>query len=227
MQARVEGIHFDVAVFTNLSHDHLDYHGTMEAYFEAKAVAFHPGSRLARCGQCRRSVGPEAPARSARIPMVEVQRSDASAIVLQPGSHGSSRWRGQHGRHAAHWCHQRRQRAAGGGSGARPGTRATGGGRGVLRGVARHRAAPGHRRGSRIRDDGTDAPPFTVLVDYAHTPAGLEVVLDEAPRPRRRRRAGAGGVRLRRQSRPGQAPEDGTCRCDSERCCRPHVGQPA
>ena len=34
---RVEGIHFDVAVFTNLSHDHLDYHGTMEEYFEAKA----------------------------------------------------------------------------------------------------------------------------------------------------------------------------------------------
>ncbi|HXY28096.1 MAG TPA: Mur ligase family protein, partial [Acidimicrobiales bacterium] len=29
VQSRVEGIHFDVAVFTNLSHDHLDYHGTM------------------------------------------------------------------------------------------------------------------------------------------------------------------------------------------------------
>ena len=36
VQSRVEGIHFDVAVFTNLSHDHLDYHGTMEEYFEAK-----------------------------------------------------------------------------------------------------------------------------------------------------------------------------------------------
>src|ERR1019366_9786741 len=27
VQARVDGVHFDVAIFTNLSHDHLDYHG--------------------------------------------------------------------------------------------------------------------------------------------------------------------------------------------------------
>lgn len=36
-QRRIEGIEFDVAVFTNLTRDHLDYHGTMEAYFAAKA----------------------------------------------------------------------------------------------------------------------------------------------------------------------------------------------
>ena len=36
-QHRVEGIRFDAAVFTNLTRDHLDYHGTMESYFEAKA----------------------------------------------------------------------------------------------------------------------------------------------------------------------------------------------
>ena len=36
-QARVEGVAFDVAVFTSFSRDHLDYHGTMEAYFAAKA----------------------------------------------------------------------------------------------------------------------------------------------------------------------------------------------
>ena len=36
-QDRVRGIAFDVAVFTNLTRDHLDYHGTMEAYLEAKA----------------------------------------------------------------------------------------------------------------------------------------------------------------------------------------------
>ena len=33
---------FDVAAFTNLSRDHLDHHGTMEAYFEAKASLFAP-----------------------------------------------------------------------------------------------------------------------------------------------------------------------------------------
>lgn len=39
-QQRVAGITFQQAVFTNLSRDHLDYHGTMEAYAEAKALLF-------------------------------------------------------------------------------------------------------------------------------------------------------------------------------------------
>lgn len=36
-QRRVEGVRFDVVVYTNLTRDHLDYHGTMEEYFRAKA----------------------------------------------------------------------------------------------------------------------------------------------------------------------------------------------
>ena len=36
-QHRMEGVTFDAAVFTNLSRDHLDYHGTMEEYFRAKS----------------------------------------------------------------------------------------------------------------------------------------------------------------------------------------------
>ena len=36
-QQRVEGVDFAAVVFTNLSRDHLDYHGTVEAYFAAKA----------------------------------------------------------------------------------------------------------------------------------------------------------------------------------------------
>ena len=36
-QGRVAGIKYDAAVFTNLTRDHLDYHGSMEAYGEAKA----------------------------------------------------------------------------------------------------------------------------------------------------------------------------------------------
>jgi UDP-N-acetylmuramoyl-L-alanyl-D-glutamate--2,6-diaminopimelate ligase len=39
-QQRVFGIPFDVAVFTNLTRDHLDYHQTMEEYFAAKKVLF-------------------------------------------------------------------------------------------------------------------------------------------------------------------------------------------
>jgi len=39
---RVSGIRFAVAVFTNLSRDHLDFHGDMESYFAAKRGLFHP-----------------------------------------------------------------------------------------------------------------------------------------------------------------------------------------
>ncbi len=39
-QHRVDGIAFDVGIFTNLTHDHLDYHGTMENYFTSKAKLF-------------------------------------------------------------------------------------------------------------------------------------------------------------------------------------------
>src|ERR1043166_2762231 len=39
-QDRPRGLEWDVAVFTNLTQDHLDFHGTMENYFEAKATLF-------------------------------------------------------------------------------------------------------------------------------------------------------------------------------------------
>jgi UDP-N-acetylmuramoyl-L-alanyl-D-glutamate--2,6-diaminopimelate ligase len=50
-QGRMIGIDFDVAVFTNLTRDHLDYHGTMENYFAAKRKLFdgtvYPAPRVA------------------------------------------------------------------------------------------------------------------------------------------------------------------------------------
>ncbi len=39
-QHRVNGINFDIAIFTNLTQDHLDYHKTMENYYAAKAQLF-------------------------------------------------------------------------------------------------------------------------------------------------------------------------------------------
>ncbi|WP_372868336.1 UDP-N-acetylmuramoyl-L-alanyl-D-glutamate--2,6-diaminopimelate ligase [Planomicrobium okeanokoites] len=39
-QHRIEGIEFDVCMFTNLHHEHLDYHGSMESYYEAKSILF-------------------------------------------------------------------------------------------------------------------------------------------------------------------------------------------
>jgi UDP-N-acetylmuramoyl-L-alanyl-D-glutamate--2,6-diaminopimelate ligase len=41
---RAEGIEFDVAVFTNLTQDHLDFHGTLDAYYAAKRRLFVPES---------------------------------------------------------------------------------------------------------------------------------------------------------------------------------------
>ena len=47
-QGRVDGVHFDVGVFTNLTRDHLDYHGDMASYGAAKKRLFDwPGLRAA------------------------------------------------------------------------------------------------------------------------------------------------------------------------------------
>jgi UDP-N-acetylmuramoyl-L-alanyl-D-glutamate--2,6-diaminopimelate ligase len=47
-QGRVDAVHYDVAVFTNLTRDHLDYHGDMASYGAAKAKLFvRPGLRAA------------------------------------------------------------------------------------------------------------------------------------------------------------------------------------
>jgi UDP-N-acetylmuramoyl-L-alanyl-D-glutamate--2,6-diaminopimelate ligase len=50
-QGRAAGVNFDVAVYTNLTRDHLDYHGTMEKYFAAKRLLFdgtvYPAPRIA------------------------------------------------------------------------------------------------------------------------------------------------------------------------------------
>lgn len=71
--SRVEGLDFEYGIFTNLTRDHLDFHGDMESYFEAKAKLFEHcrgkiintddpwGARLFRkyenCISCSRSTG--------------------------------------------------------------------------------------------------------------------------------------------------------------------------
>ncbi|MBE6878942.1 MAG: UDP-N-acetylmuramoyl-L-alanyl-D-glutamate--2,6-diaminopimelate ligase [Ruminococcaceae bacterium] len=46
VQQRLYGIEFDVAVFTNLTQDHLDYHKTMEEYFKAKCILFENSKNI-------------------------------------------------------------------------------------------------------------------------------------------------------------------------------------
>ncbi len=45
LQKRVNDVEFDAAIFTNLSRDHLDYHGDLESYFEAKRMLFEIAAR--------------------------------------------------------------------------------------------------------------------------------------------------------------------------------------
>ena len=166
VQSRVEGIHFDVAVFTNLSHDHLDYHGTMEEYFEAKAMLFTPSHALRGVVNADDPWGRRLLER-ARIPTVAVHHADATDVVLRPG-HSEFTWRGQRISDAADRRHQRRQRAAGGRGRARPrgaGARARGDRRGPW--PTSHRCRAGCRssprpdvcgRGSVRRRSGRRAP---------------------------------------------------------------------
>lgn len=91
-QSRVSGVLFEVAVFTNLSRDHLDYHKTDEAYFAAKAKLFTP--ELAKRGvlnsddphgQLLLDVAP--------IPMKSFAYGDASDVTVRVDS-VSFEWRG-------------------------------------------------------------------------------------------------------------------------------------
>ena len=77
VQSRVDGIHFDVAVFTNLSHDHLDYHGTMEEYFEAKAKLFTPDHALTAV------IGADDPWGQTLLERVRMPDASRCAIVMR------------------------------------------------------------------------------------------------------------------------------------------------
>lgn len=81
---RVDGILFDVAGFTNLSHDHLDDYADMEEYFEAKLPLFRP-DRSRRAVVCLDSLSGAAVVDRAEVPVVTVGTpsiaADASAAA--------------------------------------------------------------------------------------------------------------------------------------------------
>lgn len=76
---RVDDIIFDVVGFTNLQHDHLDYYGTMENYFDAKKLLFTP-EHAARGVVCVDDEWGQRLAEEATIPVVTVSAlTDAPA----------------------------------------------------------------------------------------------------------------------------------------------------
>ena len=96
-QGRAQGVNFDVAVFTNLTRDHLDYHGTMKEYFAAKKLMFdgarYPAPRVAvlnahdprsaELAEVARKAGAEV--RTYGIGQVENCEWRAASFTLTPG----------------------------------------------------------------------------------------------------------------------------------------------
>ena len=176
-QHRVDGTHFAAAVFTNLSQDHLDFHGTMDRYFETKATLFDSErAQLAvvnaddRWG--RRLL------ESPRLPTRPFSLSDAAGLEMD--RRGSSfRWEGE----------AVRLPIAGRANVANAVAAAT-----VARELGVVAGAVAAGLSSLLSVPGRNEPvergqSFTVLVDYAHTPDGLEQALSDA-----RRLAGASRV---------------------------------
>lgn len=75
---RVGGLHFEVVGFTNLSQDHLDYHLTMEEYFQAKCSLFHR-DKASRGVVCIDTSWGERLAASADIPITTVSATGKQA----------------------------------------------------------------------------------------------------------------------------------------------------
>ena len=177
-QHRVDGISFDVCAFTNLSHDHLDHHHSMEAYFAAKAGLFTPG-------RCRLAVvnvddpwGERLAHQIEGVEVVPVRRSDASDIALSVGS-SSFRWRSHPVTLPMTGVFNVDNALLAAAVAIRLGVDEEA----VVEGLRRAEAPAGRM------EVVTAGPPFAVLVDYAHTPAGLGVALASA-----RRLAGDGRV---------------------------------
>ena len=168
VQHRLDGYRHDVAVFTNLSQDHLDYHGTMEAYFAAKAVLFTPeharravvnaddpfGRRLIEGASIPTSVFSLAQADELHVGLEESRfRLDGAAVRVRPG--GEINVSNALGAAAA-------ARALG----VPPSTIAAG---------LSLATGPAGRLEPVPNDIGA-----TIVVDYAHTPQGLAEILHTA-----------------------------------------------
>jgi UDP-N-acetylmuramoyl-L-alanyl-D-glutamate--2,6-diaminopimelate ligase len=149
-KGRLEGTRFAVLVFTNLTQDHLDFHGTMEEYFESKRRLFAQADRAVV------NVGDEYGERlAAELPAAITFRPDDALRDVELRLPG--RFNVENALAAA---------AA---------ARSLGIGKAVIKeGIEAVDRVPG--RFERV-DEGQ---PFTVLVDYAHTPGALEPALEAA-----------------------------------------------
>ncbi|MFP5316959.1 MAG: UDP-N-acetylmuramoyl-L-alanyl-D-glutamate--2,6-diaminopimelate ligase [Acidimicrobiia bacterium] len=168
VQRRVDALWFEAVAFTNLSQDHLEYHGTMEGYFTAKASLFDPAR--ARVGV----VNADDPwgrrlLESTRLAVRPYSMADARDLALDRD--GSTFTLDGHPVHLRLSGDFNVSNALAAGALARElGVGAAD----VAAGLGALVAVPG--RFERVDGGG----PVAVVVDYAHTPDGLEKVLASA-----------------------------------------------
>ena len=165
-QGRVDGLRFAVVAFTNLSHDHLDYHGTMDRYFASKASLFTPEHAQRAVVWVDDEYG-ERLAATTTLPLTPVRRADAHAVVsTMLGS--TFFWRGQLVTTPLLGGYNVDDAllamAVMGALGAPDDAVA---------------AAMGQVRGVPGRFELVASDDVVVIVDYAHTPAGLERLLGD------------------------------------------------
>src|SRR5581483_9212131 len=163
-QRRVDAVHFAAVVFTNLSQDHLDYHGTMEEYFAAKATLFDPARADVAVVNADDPYGRrliEHPA----LRTVPYSRTDAVDVQSNADS-ARVRWRGVDIELSIGGAFNVDNAVAAATTAAELGIDVTVIGRG-LAGVT----IPGRYEAVRA------GQPYAVIVDYAHTPDGLEQLL--------------------------------------------------
>ena len=174
---RCDAIHFDVALFTNLTQDHLDFHGGMEDYFQAKRLLFEMGPEVSIVN----ADDPFGRRLAAEIGCLTCSAEGGGADFAARGvsfdaAGAGFTVRGPAGETAVRTALPGHFNVANA-LGAFAAATALGvGPDAVAAGLARASRAPG--RFEPI-DEGQ---PFAVLVDYAHTPDSLESVLRAARR---------------------------------------------
>jgi UDP-N-acetylmuramoyl-L-alanyl-D-glutamate--2,6-diaminopimelate ligase len=182
-QHRVDGVHFAAVCFTNLSHEHLDYHGSLDAYFAAKGRLFERARTPAAAVNVDDPRGRELAtrARADGLDLWTFAVDDVGADVVA-----------QHVTYAVdHTRFELADRRSGASAPVElalvgpfnlanalaAAATARAGGFGVIE-VAAGLGAPLVVPGRFERVDA--GQPFTVLVDYAHTPDALQRVLSAA-----------------------------------------------
>ena len=169
VEHRVDGFTFDAAIFTNLGHDHLDEHRTIEAYFAAKASLFTPEHARLGIVNIDDQWGLRL-ARIAEIPLVTFSATrDASDVVLSPGKTEFT-WRGVRVTTAFTGGFNVANAVAAATLAAEVGIETAE----IADGLGVAHPVPGRFE---LVDVGGEVP-FSVVVDYAHTPDGLGVALD-------------------------------------------------